>query len=255
MIQQNVLFGSLLSNACFGLFNHEKKEISVVFQSKHREIVVLLYLVFKNLTFLPIHKSRSESFNEFTFKKSKILNFSFQTKEYQLFLMYWKLWTSEGPDFRKIIPKNIQDFLNSESLAVWYMMSGYPDGNGYAFRVHHYPKDEILLLQRALEENFNLKISILVDRICLINQTELLKLYIHSDSRILFSQLIQPFMLKTKISKMNGVVSKTDFFIKQNYYVNNKLIQGDFVIPCDDTKHVNFYSDMNILKEQSKTDD
>jgi len=183
-IQQNVLFGSLLSNACFGELNHEKKEISVLFQTKHREIIVLLYLVFKNLIFLPIHTSRIESFNEFTLKTSKILNFSFETNKCQVFLIYWKLWTSEGPNFRKIIPNNIKNFLNSESLAVWYMMSGYPDGNGYAFRVHHSTKDEILLLKEALEVNFQLKISILVDRTCLITETELLKLYIHSDSRI-----------------------------------------------------------------------
>jgi len=62
-------------------------------------------------------------------------------------------------------------------------------------------------------------------------------------------------MLKTKTSKMNTVISKTDFLITQNYYLDNKLVCGNFAIPCDETKHVNLYTDMNILREQSKTND
>jgi recombination protein RecA len=64
----------------------------------------------------------------------------------------------------KIVPKNILDILTPLSLAVWYMDDGCFSQGTAILNTQNFSFDEQKILQKSLEEKFNLKATINKDR-------------------------------------------------------------------------------------------
>ena len=107
----------------------------------------------------------------------------FCTKNYKPYLKKWKdkktniiyssisLTTMQLPCFNelrnlwyfnniKIVPKNIKMLLNNIALAHWVMGDGSYQNGGLHLSVYSFSKTDIKLLIEALEENFNLQVSV-----------------------------------------------------------------------------------------------
>lgn len=70
------------------------------------------------------------------------------------------------PEYTKIVPANIGEFLTARSLAFWSQDDGclHSTGSGFYLCTHNFTKDEVILLCSVLQDKFGLVSSIHLER-------------------------------------------------------------------------------------------
>jgi hypothetical protein len=92
---------------------------------------------------------------------------------------------------KKVVPKNIGQYLNPRSLAYWYQDDGTVHGahqSGYRLHTEGFNKAECVLLASALRENFGFSVNI-------HKKLKYQILYIPRESRDRFTELIYPHVV------------------------------------------------------------
>lgn len=101
-------------------------------------------------------------------------------------------FSSEHNKLIKIIPNDIDSWLNECVLAYWFMDDGSKSDNVYSLNTQSYTFDDQLKLQKSL---LNLHINCSVKKNKISNGKILYRLEINKDSNIIFYNLIQPYIL------------------------------------------------------------
>jgi len=96
-------------------------------------------------------------------------------------------------DGRKIVPLNISNLLTEKSLAYWVMDDGDNHKSGFVINTSGFTLDDVKLLQTALNNNWSLNTSIHSRN----------RLYINSDSKSKFIELIRPHLHSSMLYKIN----------------------------------------------------
>lgn len=198
-LQREVLIGVLLGDASMGSANGKPVYLIKFEQSiKNQDYIVHLYELFKNYTLKPyiirlIKRKNSEH--------QDTMSIWFKTFVHPSFKFYYDLFYTFDYENRKSIkqvPKNIHKFLNVRSLAYWFMDDGNLQESGFSFSTHGFSYKDNQLLQNALKINFNLIVIIRKDK-------NYYRLYINSDCKELFINLVKPYILPCFLYKLGKI--------------------------------------------------
>jgi hypothetical protein len=119
------------------------------------------------------------------------ISVDFSTSRNKSFNKYRDEWYPNGV---KIIPKSVSS-ITPLALAIWYMDDGSKAGNnGYSLATMCFNKLDIEYLRNILYINFKIKCSIWKHNI----------LYIKSESKNIFTELIKPFIHKSMLYKLHS---------------------------------------------------
>ena len=181
---EEVLIGTLLGDA----------HISCRSYSKHKKITASGKLVF----------AHCEAHKDYCFHKYEILKSLFnrepqkniQTRLGKKHVSYYATSKSDlslkkyhnmfYKDFKKIIPKNIGDFLTEKSLAILFMDDGYSKQNKeYNISLCGFDVESLENFQKALLDKWNIGVSIHKSRV----------VYIQAKSREIFLSIIEPYII------------------------------------------------------------
>lgn len=177
VIQQRVLIGTLLGDACIAANSYGKNyRLKIEHCDKQREYVFWKYDVFRKFTLsLPKYQKVNQSWQ-------------FRTISHPIFNEYQKIFYLNG---KKRVPINIAKLLTHPlSLAVWYMDDGAlgPRKRGFTLNSQSFTKEENKKLQRCLKRNFNLPSVLHQDK-------GRCRIYIHPDNALKFKKTIGKFIL------------------------------------------------------------
>lgn len=147
--QIEVLVGTLLGDGNLSLhgknarlhIKHSLKQLSLV---NYKRQVFDCITTMKVRTFSQKVKEKEYSFCEFVTNTNKNL-----TNFYDLFY----------PNFKKVVPKNLEQFLSPVSLSVWIMDDGAAEYSGLSLQTHSFEKSEVDYLRDLLLSRFQLETS------------------------------------------------------------------------------------------------
>ncbi len=153
----SIIYGTLLGDG-----NAEKRtvvggtRINIYQEGSHKSYLLYLHSLFANLgycnTKIPNITTRLGNKG----KIRKIIRFS--TWSYHSFNFIYQAWyikTNKG--FIKILPKNIEYFLNPLSMAIWIMDDGRKVGEGLKIATNNFTSEEVDILVSIITRKFNLK--------------------------------------------------------------------------------------------------
>lgn len=128
--------------------------------------------------------------------------FYFNTLIDDSFRFYANLfYENEDCSFIKIIPKNIEKWLNAEVLAYWYMdyrsLKSLDLSNGIIFSTENFSYICVKRLQKAILYKFNINSTLIK-----VKKKSIIigyRLYINEANCILFRDLIKPYLLNSMI--------------------------------------------------------
>ena len=132
-----------------------------------------------------------------------ITQYAFSTKSLpSLTLLHsqWYEWSEIKKKFIKIVPLNIGDLLTPIGLAHWMMDDGYIHGNGMILATDSFTLNEIELLKKVLESNFDLKVTIQIRKSSGGNEVN--RLRISSKSRYKFLALTKSYFIPSMNYKL-----------------------------------------------------
>jgi len=152
---------------------------------------------------LPLVQFKHEAFRSFVSMKIREFTQVVKGKRYSFaefvsrinpdFTIFYNIFYRDG---KKIVPKNIETLLTEPlSLAVWFMDDGSAEYAGASFQTHCFSKSEVELLQRCLERNFCLSMTVRRNKGKWI-------LYVPKRNLIRFRSLVEPFMLDRFLYKL-----------------------------------------------------
>lgn len=157
-LQTSVLAGSLLGD---GTLRLGKRAINVNFKVEHglkqKEYVFWKYEVFKE--WVTTGPKISMRYNEKRLPYSK--SWWFRTVRHPEITLFHKKFY---PDGIKIIPKDIEDFLDPLAFAVWIMDDGSLNKDRIDISTYSFKLKEIWLLQKAIFNRFSLESNYYKDR-------------------------------------------------------------------------------------------
>ena len=87
----------------------------------------------------------------------------------------------------KKIPYNIHDLLSPRALAFWAMVDGSLSESGFYLNTLSYSLQEHIILQKALQDKFDLKTNI-------HRHGAKYKIYIRAKSMVKFRSLVSPYL-------------------------------------------------------------
>jgi hypothetical protein len=227
-LQKDVLVGCLLGDAHLCTNTGQTWRLRILHSYKQKEYLEHLYGVFKSYCKTgPIQESFFDSrtqkqyfrvyFNslytdEFRFygqsfyKKALVLKEEPSKHKSELLTglssKLLKKATIKKVVYTKKIPKNIHKVLTARALAYWFMDDGAlkwkSKVNSYVFCTDSFSKNEVLLLKEALERNFNLKVTLQRKNA----KKESFRLYISTESALVFKTLISPYVHTSMLYKL-----------------------------------------------------
>ena len=150
----SIIFGSLLGDG-YAEKRNEGTRINFYQEDSHSSYLIWLHTLISNLGYcnskIPIITTRLGSKG----KLRKIIRFS--TWTYSSLNWVHNLWYING---KKVIPKNIQEYLTPLSLAIWIMDDGGKVNQGIKLSTNYFSYSECLFLIKVLYEKFELKCSV-----------------------------------------------------------------------------------------------
>lgn len=180
--QKEILVGKLLGDGCLeinGLYPRFKIDQT----RSQKDYVFWLFEKYKKVSGRVPYQIK-----HFDKRTKKIYyHWRFSTNSLPLFTHWYNLFYK---DKKKVIPKNINEYLSPLTLAVWYMDDGYRrrDCNGVYLCTSCYKSSEQIVLQNALMKKFHLKSS-------LHYAAGNVKIYIPACSSKLFCKMISKFII------------------------------------------------------------
>lgn len=152
--QKSLIVGCLLGDGTMRIGKDAKNANLKIEQGlAQREYVMWKYLILKPLVFTEPKISYRYRQNQ-RYPKS----WWFRTIRHPLFTQIYKqFYTGEGyRTGRKIIPKNIIDYLDPTALAVWIMDDGSYSAGVINISTYAYSLPEVIFLEKGLKEKFDL---------------------------------------------------------------------------------------------------
>lgn len=204
--QKNLIIGTLLGDANLQTeTNGRTWRYRALHKAEHKEYLIHKYNILINLcTCAPIYE---EIFDQRTNKNYR--HFYFNTFIDPSLRFYANLfYENKDSKFIKVIPKNIEKWLNAEVLAYWYMDDGSLKwlGKSNAMRIctENFSYRCVKRLQKALLNKFSLDLTLLKVK----KKSKILghRLYINEANSKTFRELIRPYLLdsmKYKVSDGN----------------------------------------------------
>lgn len=190
-LQTSVLVGSILGD---GTLRTGKKAINANFKVEHglkqKDYVFWKYEVFKEWVSTPPKISTRYDENRISYPKS----WWFRTLRHPNITIFHKKFY---PDGIKIIPDDIENFLDPIAFAVWIMDDGSLNKGRLDISTYSFKLGEIWLLQEAIFNRFSLGSNYYKDR------DKGLRMYFRKDETQKLISIISPYIipnLKYKIS-------------------------------------------------------
>jgi hypothetical protein len=178
----SIIIGSLLGNCeiikmhniCYIVFNQIK--------SNKENYLLIIYYKLIELGYCTIIKTNLKNFNHKT------------NRSYYIYLKFYMdlNWIHEMfyPKNRKIIPKNIGNYITPLSISMWLINDGALIKNkGILFKANCFTLNEIKLISNILNENYNIQTSIVKTGV--INQYNI---YIIKSSKNILKNIVKPFI-------------------------------------------------------------
>lgn len=161
-LQKDLIFGSLLGDGNLQTNNGQTWRYRALHKAAHHQYIFTKYIILKSycktgLIYSTISDKRTEKL---------YYRYYFNTLFSDEFKFFGQLFyrQKENNSWEKVIPKNVQHFLNPRILAYWYMDDGALKWKGRSNAVKlctdSYSELEVFLLQKALQDKFCLKVSV-----------------------------------------------------------------------------------------------
>jgi hypothetical protein len=184
---QSIIVGLLLGDAWL-----EKAKINARFRFEQSHIRTEFFMdVYKYFIFYCKSEARlRERFDKRTNKIYKTWHFS--TLSSCLFTNYYYWMYPEG---KKIVPKDINKYLDSVALSYWIMCDGYKRSSGLALATNSYTIEDNNLLINVLNEKFGFNSWLVSDH----NQPTI---FIPKRNMPLLQKLVSPYIHSTLLYKI-----------------------------------------------------
>lgn len=195
----SIIYGSLLGDAhAEKRKNGKGTRISFYQESSHDNYLLWLHSIIANLSYcntnLPKIHTRLGS-------KGKIRKYiRFHTWTYINFNSIYENWYKNN---KKIIPKDIEQYLTPLALAIWIMDNGCKVGSGLKIATHSFNYSDLIFLIFLLNKKFNLKASIHSDGRSKYNQYVI---YIWTESMPNLVKIIKPYMNASMLYKLGKYI-------------------------------------------------
>ena len=182
--QREIIIGNILGDGSLEFSGFHGTRLQIKQKEDYKEYVFWLYDQLKNLC-RSAPKQRKDNHQWY-------FSTRFLTELTELHQIFY-------PNGRKIIPKNIADFIYSPlTLAVWYMDDGSLDWrpkDHYAFIIStdSFRLNEVQLLKEILKKNFEVEVNVF-ESLCRGKRYP--KVYIGRNGRNNFFSLIKPYIFE-----------------------------------------------------------
>lgn len=145
---------------------------------------------------IPVLKTRIRKNGENTFEYS-INSYTYASFNWIHEMFY--TFDEERNKYIKIVPKNLEEFLTPQALAVWFMDDGSKSRESARIATNNFTIDEIEKLCLILENKYNIKTSVQSN-----GKSKGHILYIYKNSMENFSKIVKPFMLPSLYYKLGN---------------------------------------------------
>lgn len=186
----SVLFGSLLGDG-----HAEKRSnatrIHIHMSQVHEDYLLWLHKFLSKRGYCSPTKQKircSKNKQGKSFYSCHFVTYSFSRLNWLFDLFY-----SGG---KKVVPKNIFDFLNRQALAIWFMDDGGKSGVGLVLHTDCFDDQDLYLLQQVVWKKFQIKLT-------KQKKKKGFKLYISKNQVSLFSHWIKPYMIPSMFYKLH----------------------------------------------------
>jgi len=199
--QKEIIVGTLLGDSSMSL-RQNKPHYSIKFEQKSlsKGYVYHLYDIFKPF----VGTGPSERWIQ---KEEGRKAIWFRTYQHDQFIFYYNLFYShiDGKlQAKKIVPKNIGNYLTERGLAYWFMDDGTcwvqnstTKKVNYIFNTHGFEKHECNLLAEVLRKKFEIKCTVVKDK-------TYFRIYVLIESTERLRELMEPYIHETFKYKLNG---------------------------------------------------
>ena len=188
-LQKDLIFGTLLGDGNLQTNNGQTWRYRALHKAAHHQYILSKYTILKDycstgLLYSIVPDKRTEKC---------YYRYYFNTLFSDEFKFFGQLFYRQEEDksWKKFVPKNVQHFLNPRILAYWYMDDGALKwkgrSNAVRLRTDSFSEFEVLLLQKALQDKFSLKVSV-------VRQNSCFRLCILEESYLDLKSLVLPYL-------------------------------------------------------------
>ena len=198
-LQKSALIGTLLGDATLQYNSirypsYKFHQGRVLSGDVNGEYVNLLYSVFQEMVGTPPKMRLKDG------KDHSIWFRTYASKKFEFYANQFYKIDALGQR-KKVVPKNIHQWLTPEALAFWFQDDGAKSDCGYTFHTEGFHQPDVKILQKALGRVFSLESSIHRDN---RSTGTLYKLYIPSSSRDKLTEIVKPFIVGTRKRKLHN---------------------------------------------------
>jgi len=189
----SVIFGLLLGDGYANNRTGEGVRIAIKQSGIHKEYLFFLYHFFLDRGYCSNLEPRKYTRTIQGINKI-YLGYEFNTYTFRSFLWIYKSFYKNG---KKIIPYNLEKYMNSISLSIWIMDDGGWTGEGVRISANSFTYDELIFIQNILNKNFNLDSTI--QKISIKNRYSI---YIKKNSIDKLRSITIPYFHKSMLYKL-----------------------------------------------------
>ena len=181
----SILFGSLLGD-CHAEFRSKGKGTRFSFyqESSHTSYLLWLHDLISGLNYCNPEKPQIQTRLGKKGKIRKVIRF--KTWTYSSLNWVHDLWYIKG---KKIIPKNLNVYLNPLALAIWIMDVGSKSGKGLKLSTNSFSFSDCIYLTEVLFQNFHIKSSVIS-----AGYSDQYVIYIWKESMPLLREIVSPYV-------------------------------------------------------------
>ena len=186
----SVIIGSLLGDSHAERLPNGGVRLRFKQSIKHKDYLFLLFNFFKERGYcsnnLPVIFKSNLGDKDYEF-------YRFNTYAYSSWIGFYKLFYTSSK--KKVVPKNIDQYLTPLALAIWIMDDGTFKSPGVRIATNCFKKQEVELLVKALNTKFNIKST-------LYKNNSNYQLYIKGESISLLKEIVLPYMVPNMFYKL-----------------------------------------------------
>lgn len=188
------IIGSILGDGCVSKPSKLSKEHVISFGHCEKQ---LSYLNWKNNLLkqydLGANKISKYVYKSDRYKSGECTTFTFKSKTHPYFSGLRTLFYPNGV---KNIKQDLIKELDALGLAIWFMDDGCICKRSYQIYTNSFTLEEVGFLQDVLKNNFNINSTMDKNRV----------IYIKTDSKELFKEIIKPYIVPCMLYKLRGSV-------------------------------------------------
>jgi recombination protein RecA len=188
------IIGSVLGDGCISKTDKASFQSKITFGHCEKQ---LPYLTWKN-NLLKQYALNATKIGKYTYmsiryKSGECTTFTFKSKSHPYFS---NLRTLFYPNGIKNIKQDLIKEMDALGLAIWFMDDGCICKRSYQIYTNSFTLEEVEFLQDVLKNNFNINSTIDKNRV----------IYIRTDSKELFKEIIKPYIVPCMLYKLRGSV-------------------------------------------------